>query len=531
MKVFILGLDGATYKLLDPLMAKGLLPNLKEIYDNYAAGPLKTIMPPVTGPAWLALATGLNPGKTGVFDYINKVTPAGDKLAPVSSKNYEGRAIWNHLNSQGLKTGIFNYPTLIPAPKVDGFAVGGIGARWDKQNLCYPVALYDEIQEVCGDYTVLLNLRSKKYEKRTDLFFDDIHRILDNQTKVMKHLIRKKSWDFFFGVLSVTDWVQHVVWKDIDPDHPLYNKQKAKEIEGYYNNFWVKIDDFIGDLQKNLPDDCHLMIVSDHGFGPLNSVFYPNSWLEKEGWLLKKKGMKIQSFLTEKIKMFSESFDNKYSHAIIHRIKSRFLKIDNAIDFIDLENSLVYSPEHNTMFGCVNLTEKGKNKEGFKDQLIKALKELPDKFPPIRSVEIVLPENVYQGPHVNLSPDIFFIINDYEATVEIPFDKRIFSDKPSVLLRTGSHRSEGIFMAKGPIFKNIKVKPSILDIAPTILALFKTDIPDNIDGNVLVDTLKDEFVKKIDIKVKKTSAKDIQDESSEEELEKMKEMLKNLGYL
>jgi predicted AlkP superfamily phosphohydrolase/phosphomutase len=322
-----------------------------------------------------------------------------------------------------------------------------------------------------------------------------------------------------------------VVWKDIDPDHPLYNEKKAKEIEEYYNHFWVKIDDFIGDLQQTLPDDCHLMIVSDHGFGPLNSVFYPNSWLEKEGWLLKKKGMKIQSFLTEKIKMLSESFDNKYSHAIIHRIKSRFLKIENAIDFIDLENSLVYSPEHNTMFGCLNLTEKGKSEEGFKDQLIRALKELPKKFPQIRSVEVVLPEDVYQGPHVNLSPDIFFIINDYEATVEIPFDKRIFSDEPSVLLRTGSHRSHGIFMAKGSIFKNIKVNPTILDIAPTVLALFKTDLPDNIDGNVLVDILKDEFVKEIDIKVKKVSTKDAQDESSEEELEKMKEMLKNLGYL
>lgn len=531
MKVFILGLDGATFTLLEPLMKKGLLPNLKYICDNYTSGPLKTIIPPVTGPAWLALATGLNPGKTGVFDYINKVTPSGDKLAPVSSKNYQGRAVWNYLNSKGLKTGIFNYPTLIPAPEIDGFAIGGIGARWDKQNLCYPVELYDEIQQVCGDYTVLLNLRNKKYEKRTDLFFQDIHNILENQILVMKHLIKNKSWDFFFGVLSVTDWVQHVVWKDIDPSHSLHDKRKAMEVEEYFNNFWKKIDDFVGDLQNTLPEDCQLIIVSDHGFGPLNSVFYPNSWLETEGWLEKKKGMKIQSFLSENVKMLSESFDNKYSHAIIHRIKSKFLKIQNAIDLIDLENSLAYSPEHNTMFGCINLTEKGKKQEGFKTLLIKALNELPDKISGIRSIEIILPENVYQGPYVNLSPDIFFIVNDYQATVEIPFDKSIFSDNPSVFLRTGSHRSEGIFMAKGALFKNKKVHPSILDITPTILALYQAEIPENMDGKVLVDILKEEFVKHLDIRMSNVSAKDIQDESNEEELEKMKEMLKNLGYL
>ena len=121
MKVFILGLDGATFDCLNPLMEEGVIPNIKELCDNWASGPLQTIFPPVTAPAWLALATGLNPGKTGVFDYINKKSPEGYKMVPISSAYYEKRAIWDLLGKKKYNVGIFNYPTLSPPPKVNGF--------------------------------------------------------------------------------------------------------------------------------------------------------------------------------------------------------------------------------------------------------------------------------------------------------------------------------------------------------------------------------------------------------------------------
>ena len=73
MKVFVLGLDGATFDQLNPLMNEGYLPNIKSMCEQSAYGPLETVFPPVTAPAWLSMASGLNPGKTGVFDYINSI--------------------------------------------------------------------------------------------------------------------------------------------------------------------------------------------------------------------------------------------------------------------------------------------------------------------------------------------------------------------------------------------------------------------------------------------------------------------------
>ena len=95
MKTFILGLDGATFDQLNPLIDEGFLPNIKEMCDEFTHGSLETVFPPVTAPAWLALATGLNPGKTGVFDYINKTSTKSETMLPISSASYKNRALWN----------------------------------------------------------------------------------------------------------------------------------------------------------------------------------------------------------------------------------------------------------------------------------------------------------------------------------------------------------------------------------------------------------------------------------------------------
>ena len=79
----------------------------------------------------------------------------------------------------------------------------------------------------------------------------------------------------------------HVLWKDIDEKHPLYDSRTSPKVKKKFNDTWKKIDTFIGELLSTLPNDTNFMIVSDHGMGPLESVFYPNTWLEMKGWLKK----------------------------------------------------------------------------------------------------------------------------------------------------------------------------------------------------------------------------------------------------
>lgn len=109
---FFIGLDGATFDVLTPLMKDGWMPNLKNIVECGAYGNMESTIPATTGPAWLSLATGLSPDKTGVFDFRKYTDSHSLKL--ISSADYYKKSIWDFFSEQRKKVGVFNYPMLFP---------------------------------------------------------------------------------------------------------------------------------------------------------------------------------------------------------------------------------------------------------------------------------------------------------------------------------------------------------------------------------------------------------------------------------
>ena len=68
-RVFVLGLDGGSWNLLDRLMAAGAMPHLKQACESGVKAVLESTVPPVTPVAWTSLMTGVNPGKHGIFSF------------------------------------------------------------------------------------------------------------------------------------------------------------------------------------------------------------------------------------------------------------------------------------------------------------------------------------------------------------------------------------------------------------------------------------------------------------------------------
>ena len=66
-KVLIIGLDGTTFEILEPFLSKGEYPNIKKLMENGCHGNVKATMPPISGPTWTSIQTGVNPGKHGIF--------------------------------------------------------------------------------------------------------------------------------------------------------------------------------------------------------------------------------------------------------------------------------------------------------------------------------------------------------------------------------------------------------------------------------------------------------------------------------
>jgi len=113
--VIVLGLDGATWTVLDPLVRAGRLPNIASQREAGYDGVLTSTFPPITGPAWLSLATGQNPGKTGVFYFLKREDPESFEFETFGSEKFRGESFWDVLSERGYSVGVFNYPMLYPS--------------------------------------------------------------------------------------------------------------------------------------------------------------------------------------------------------------------------------------------------------------------------------------------------------------------------------------------------------------------------------------------------------------------------------
>ena len=69
-KLFVLGLDGATFDLINPWIKEGLLPNFARLMQTGTWGELRSTLHPLSPPAWTSFMTGKNPGKHGIYDFV-----------------------------------------------------------------------------------------------------------------------------------------------------------------------------------------------------------------------------------------------------------------------------------------------------------------------------------------------------------------------------------------------------------------------------------------------------------------------------
>ena len=86
-------------------------------------------------------------------------------------------------------------------------------------------------------------------------------------------------------------------------------------------------------------------------------------------------------------------------------------------------------------------------------------------------------------------------------------------------------------MARGNMFKKIKIRTSILDIAPTILAIYGIEIPNRMDGRVLTECIHPDILTAMDIRVEEELVDDERDTMNEDDLNEMKAMMESLGYM
>jgi len=551
MKVFVIGLDGVTFDLLRPWIESGELPNLQKLMVQGAWGTLRTTFPPISSSSWSSFVTGMNPGKHGLVDFVY---PGADsyKVTMINATSRRTQAIWNWLNEAGCKVGLLGIPTTYPPDPVDGFIISGFLAPGPESAWAYPPELKQELVDHLGEFLLAPNERYRS-SRWLDRFLDDLTASVENRTQAALYLMRTKPWDLFAVVYWDTDMVQHETWRLLDPSHPRYNADEAATHRERILAFHRKVDADIGRLLSELDSDTLVMVMSDHGFGPVHSFFLTNTWLARLGLLCFKQG----PWTRAKQILFRLGFTPLRMFRIAKglgmgklRKKVRFQqqagllnRIFLSFDDVDWSRTEAFSMGS---FGQVyinlagvrpeGIVQPGQEYEELRERITREASTLRDPRTGKPLIERVYRrEEIYSGPYMDRMPDLIVQPRGWEY---MAFGHADFGSNRIVEAVTGlsgHHRPDGVLILAGDgVRSGIQLEGvSILDLAPTILHALGAAVPDELDGRVLSEAFEASSplarpVVQRQVNVYKDGS--VEPGLSEDEMEEVQQKLRGWGY-
>ena len=209
-RVLVIGLDGATFDLIKPWAGAGELPNLQCILNGGAHASLDSTLPPMTAPAWTSFATGTNPGKHRLYDWIAR-DPDSYQFSPTTALDGQVPTIYTLLSQAGRRVCALNVPMTYPAQPVNGVMLSGMPAPDLQANISYPPTLLDEIVQHTGDYILYPDPGQAYSDSGVDAFLQRLYRCTDLRIRAFDYLRSQEDWDFAMMVFNGTDTISHAM--------------------------------------------------------------------------------------------------------------------------------------------------------------------------------------------------------------------------------------------------------------------------------------------------------------------------------
>lgn len=490
----IIGLDGATFRLLDPLRDDGVMPALSGLRERGVDGVLRSTTPAYTPPAWVSMLTGVNPGRHNVYGFLSTTPQEPVKIAHAGT--IAATPIWRHANDLGARIGVYNVPmTYPPATDVDGFLVsGGLAAGWtspDVRGFASDAEVGRVIDEVtAGSYPIDTVVSYENDWNRPEIV-DEVEAIQVKRRRALAALLDARDVDLLFAVFEGPDRLQHLHFQYLVESSDWFGRAQASEVRAKAWSYFAEVDRAIADLVAWAGEDGNVLIVSDHGAGPWEKTLNVNLLLAQWGYLKLPAVSRVtrSSLVAGPVQAVARKV---LPRGMLLSAKSR---INRGLDWRTARAFASQVAEQG-----IHVNERGALPHGIVDpadvpaieaELTERLLGFVDPADGRPVVDAVIRrEQAAVGPYAARAPHLFpicrdqrFELSDTLAASSVLTDHR---DRP-----WGYHHQDGVFVGAGPAFTagSLPAPLEIVDVLPTAFAVAGLEVPAGLDGRVAREVL------------------------------------------
>jgi predicted AlkP superfamily phosphohydrolase/phosphomutase len=453
-KVLVIGLDCAPGEIV--FGRSGDLPVLRGLLDHGLSGNLRSSDPPITIPAWMVMATGMDPGRLGLYGFRHRVGYSYNEMWIANSRAVRKKKLWDYIGEQGGTSTLVSVPPSYPVYPVAGNMISCfITPPGPDKNYTYPPALKAEIEERFGPYLFDVVFRTED----RDQILREIYAMTEKRFEVMEWLIAEKPWNLFMFVEIGVDRMHHAFWKFMDPDHHLY--EPGNKYQNAILDYYMYLDGKIGRLISLAGDDTVVLVVSDHGAKRMKGAFCVNEWLIEQGDLVVKekptKPTSLEDLEIDWARTKAWAWGGYYARV--------FLNVQGR------EPQGLIAPE---------------DYEKERDDLAARIRAIRGPHGESWETKIIKPQEYYEVLEGEY-PDLMVYFDDlyWRSAGTLGYGTKYLAEND-----TGPddavHAQQGIYILRDPRrAAPKKLDANILDIAPTVLDVMDIPVPADMKGHII----------------------------------------------
>ncbi|HOS02805.1 MAG TPA: alkaline phosphatase family protein [Candidatus Hydrogenedentes bacterium] len=455
-RVLVIGLDCAAPRFVFGPDAFDL-PRLRALMSRGRYGALRSCDPPITVPAWACMMSGKDPGALGLYGFRNRKDRSYDALFTANASSVHAPRVWDILSRAGKKVVVLGVPQTYPVRPVNGWLVADFLAPDTQAQFTYPQSLADELRANVGEY--LLDVEDFRTHDK-DALLERLYALMENRFAAARHLMDTKPWDFFMMVEMGVDRLHHGFCKYCDPAHPLF--EAGNRYESVFHDYYRAVDQRIGELLDRVGDETAVLIVSDHGAKAMQGGVCINQWLIREGLLT----LREESAGRRRI----EDCAIDWARTKVWSSGGYYARM-----FFNVQGR---EPE-----GVVSPREY----ESFRDEMIAKIESMPGPDGRPLGNRALKPQDIYRRVE-GIAPDLIVYLGDlaWRSVGMVGFDS-VYTFENDTGPDDANHDYDGIFILddrsrrSGEALSGLR----LLDVAPTVLALFGLEAPSDMQGKAI----------------------------------------------